>query len=263
MKIVLLLLGLSGICCSIAAQNMYQLAPPLLQYNSIYFTDSAKLVMHFGHPGASIHYTTNGKEPGEHDSGYTLPVVIKQDIITIKAKAFAPGFLPSETTGVTFLKTGAAIASINGTAPDSAYPGRGLQALSDNLGGINGFNAPTWLGFKNDTVHLALTLTRPQQLNAIYFGLLRDENGWIFLPRHILVSAQDKVSGQWKSVSEIVTGYEKPSPGAAVVLQPATFSQPFFTDRVNIQMIAVEQMPDWHPSKGNHAWIFIDEIKVY
>jgi hypothetical protein len=35
------------------------------------------------------------------------------------------------------------------------------------------------------------------------------------------------------------------------------------TNKLLINIIVKKKIPDWHPAKGSHAWMFIDEIKVY
>jgi hypothetical protein len=32
---------------------------------------------------------------------------------------------------------------------------------------------------------------------------------------------------------------------------------------LKLVLLPLKIIPAWHPAKGNHAWLFIDEIKVY
>ena len=121
------------------AQVRFQLAPPMLQYRSIFFSDTAHLLLDFKHPGAAIYYTINGDEPTESNVHYNKPVLIKENKVTITAKAFAPGFLPSDPARVTFIKSGLPIHAVTLTTPHPDYPGSGDNSLSDNLGGIPQF----------------------------------------------------------------------------------------------------------------------------
>lgn len=35
------------------------------------------------------------------------------------------------------------------------------------------------------------------------------------------------------------------------------------TNKLKLVLLPLKKIPDWHPGKGKHAWLFIDEIKVY
>ncbi len=52
-------------------------------------------------PGAVIHYTVDGSEPGEDSPVYNKALIFDKSVI-LKAKAFAPGLLPSYTKTVKF-----------------------------------------------------------------------------------------------------------------------------------------------------------------
>ena len=35
------------------------------------------------------------------------------------------------------------------------------------------------------------------------------------------------------------------------------------TQKLKLVLLPLKKIPDWHNGKGNHGWLFIDEIKVY
>src|SRR6187200_1044747 len=80
---------------NVNAQQPFQLAPPLLKFRSVFFTDTAMLQMDFKQSAAEIHYTTTGMEPSEADPIYKKPLVIKNKLTTVKARTFSKDFLPS------------------------------------------------------------------------------------------------------------------------------------------------------------------------
>jgi len=88
------------------AQEQFQLAPPLLKYNSIFFSKSAQVTILFAQKGATIHYTLDGKEPVESSLLYKTPLILNRPFTTVKVKAFASGFRPSDVTTVSFIKSG-------------------------------------------------------------------------------------------------------------------------------------------------------------
>ncbi len=93
-------------------QQLFQLAPPVLQYHSAFFKDSETASLKFAQPGTKIYYTLNGAEPTQKDAVYHQPIVIKKSLTTLKAKVFGNGYLPSETIQATFIKDGLKIKSI-------------------------------------------------------------------------------------------------------------------------------------------------------
>jgi alpha-L-fucosidase len=76
---------------------------PEIKSSSNIFIDQmpVSLVTHI--PGAVIHYTTNGEEPGLNSPIATKTVVLKNSV-TIKAKCFLKGKPISETSGASFEK---------------------------------------------------------------------------------------------------------------------------------------------------------------
>src|SRR5882757_547433 len=99
--------GLIILLCNYChAQQQFQLAAPLLRYSSSFFKDSAIASLKFEQPGTQIFYTVNNNEPTENDALYQKEIVIKKSPVTLKAKVFGNGFIPSETVRVTFIKEG-------------------------------------------------------------------------------------------------------------------------------------------------------------
>src|SRR4051794_35976916 len=78
------------------SQSTFQLAPPLIKYRSVFFKDTAMLAIQFQQAGAEIHFTLNNDEPSENDALYKEPIVIKDKQVTVKARSFGKGFLPSD-----------------------------------------------------------------------------------------------------------------------------------------------------------------------
>ena len=42
-----------------------------------------------------------------------------------------------------------------------------------------------------------------------------------------------------------------------------TPAQKIKTHTLKLVLLPLKKIPDWHHGKGNHGWLFIDEIKVY
>jgi len=151
--------------CSIFAQERFQLAPPLLQYPSVFFEKQTRVEIKFAQPGTTIHYTLNNNEPTEKDAVYTGPVRITRNLSVLKAKVFGPDFNPSETVSVMFIRSGKPVQSVQYTMPDAKYPGNGSRTLIDNKGGSPSGSSARWMSYRCDTVAVTLELGNKRRVN--------------------------------------------------------------------------------------------------
>ena len=245
------------------SQQKFQLAPPVMQYRSVFYKDTAMLVLKFDQPGTTIHYSFNGKEPGENDFLYTQPVIIKDKIAAIKARTVGENFLPSDAIQITFIKDGLPVQSVEYTKPNAKYPGNGKNTLIDNEGGFAQSSSKTWMGFQNDTVNIEVTLTQTQKVKEVLLNFLQDEGGWIFLPETINVYAYNNEKSKYDAFGTDKPFTNKSAPGSNCVYRIIETEKKIKTEKLLLQIITVKQIPDWHDAKGNHAWMFIDELKVY
>lgn len=249
--------------CCLYAQDSLQLTPPLIKYHSIFFSKKISVELAFAHPNTTIHYTLNEQVPTIADPIYKKPIRIQNNLTTIKAKVFGDSFLPSETATATFIQAGKKIESIVQTPPNPKYVGSGSNTLIDLKGGNTAIGASTWLGYNCDTVKIELTLTKPQWIESLLFNFLQNESAWIFLP--------DEISVKWYNQQlDVFQFFGKESivsmaqvNGAHLNYKMLNTPKKVMTNKFLIDIVVKKQIPDWHPAKGSHAWMFIDEIKVY
>ena len=260
---------LIGIILSLAftsglfSQEVFQLAPPLLQYNSIFFSDEANFKLAFAQQDTHIHYTTNGKIPTENDPVYSGPVSVKKNLTTVIARVFGNGWRPSETVQVTFVKDGLTIKKVSHPAADQKYEGEGLNTLLDNKGGLPAFTSNTWLGFRQDTVVISIKPDQKRKIHAVLFDLLQDQGHWIFFPETVKAFRTNKQNGQMTELGELKLIPEKGKD--IIVSRPflIRFKKKVKTDTVILHLYILKNIPAWHPGKGERSWIFIDEVKLY
>lgn len=243
------------------SQQRFQLAPPLLQYRSVFFNDTAMLKLKFQEASTSIRYTLNSNEPTENDFLYTKPVIIKDKIVTVKARAFGKNFLPSESVQATFIKNGLAIESVEFTRPDEKYPGTGDRILFDNMGGVPQSSATSWMGFQNDTVNINVTLKQQQKVTELLLNFLQDEGGWVFLPETVNLYTLEAT--KYNLIGSIHPFTNTATPGSSCVYKIIAPGSSVKTKKLLVQIVTVKNIPEWHEAKGKHAWLFIDELKVY
>lgn len=247
----------------VSAQNSFQLAPPLLKYASVFFSHEASVEIKFAQPGATVHYTCNNREPTEKDPVYTGPVLLKKNFTTLKAKAFGKDFLPSETVAVTFIKDGKKIRTVESTPADPKYPGNGSCSLTDNQGGFSPAGSPTWLGYRCDTVTVKVELEKPQTVKAVLLNFLQSESSWIFLPDEIVIYRFDKKTNRFRPLGKQYLSSEKETKDSRCAYRLVAAKRNTITDKLLINLVVKKAIPEWHPAKGQHAWMFMDEIKIY
>jgi len=258
------------ICCiilllpySLFAQDSLQLTPPLIKYNSIFFSKKTRVELIFAYPNTNIHYTLNQKEPTIANTVYKKPIWVGDNLITIKAKVFGKGYIASDIATATFIKEGKKISMIRQTEPHPKYAAAGPLALFDLKGGNVDIGSNTWLGYNCDTVKVELTLAKAQRVESLLFNFLQNENAWIFLP--------DEISVQWYNQqldvfqffgTESIASMAQVN-GAHSNFKMVSAMNNVITDKFLINIVVKKKIPDWHPAKESHAWMFIDEIKVY
>lgn len=243
------------------SQQPFQLAPPMLKYKSAFFSGSTSFEVIFNQPGAQVHYTLNGKEPVENDLLYSKAVPITKRMI-VKAKAFGKEFLASETVSVEFIQNGKAIDNIRFSKPHESYANSKADILNDNTGGIANYRSGEWLGYDSDTVEINIELKKKEAIRTVLINLLQDEKSWIFLPEQILVYYYNDNQKTFLPAANEIFFHETASPKQCS-LKEITPAQKIKTNKLKLVLLPLKKIPAWHQGKGNHGWLFIDEIKVY
>ncbi len=244
-------------------QQLFQLAPPMLQYHSAFFKDSETASLKFAQPGTKIYFTLNGAEPTQKDAVYRKPIDVKKSLTTLKVKVFGNGFLPSETVQATFIKDGLKIKSIEQSPPNEKYPGNGATTLFDNEGGIANMHSKNFLGYQQDSVEINITLDKKQPIHSVLLDFLRDEGSWIFPPQKITIFYFDDAKNEFDIMNKKEIIADTNAKANACVFELIKAGAKVNSNRLKIIIQPLQSIPEWHPGKGKQAWLFIDEIKIY
>ena len=248
---------------SIFAQEPFQLAPPLLKYGSVFFTDKVKIEIKFAQHGTSVNYTLNNREPTEIDAVYAVPISVTKNLTTLKAKATGKNFLPSAVVGATFIREGKRVKSVQYTLPDKKYPGSGSNTLIDNKGGLPFINNTTWMGYQCDTVTITMDMEKQASVKEVLLNFLQSESSWVFLPEQIIIYWFDARTNRFQFFGNELISSDKETPGTHCNYRMISASNKIRTKKILINIVVQKKIPSWHVAKGEHAWMFIDEIKVY
>lgn len=243
------------------SQQAFQLAPPLLNYKSAFFSGSTSFEVQFNQPGARVYYTLDGNEPTEKDKVYTKAVSIRRKT-TVRVRAMGKGFQPSETVTAVFIPGGKQIQQVSYSMPNESYANASSDILYDHIGGIANFRHGSWLGYNNDTATFEIVLAKSEPVKEILFSILQDENSWIFLPKQLNIYAFDEGSQTYHYIAGQSFQHNEPG-GKRVNMQRIGLMKKVKAKRLKVVAIPLNIIPEWHSGKGEHGWFFIDEIKVY
>lgn len=238
----------------------FQLAEPLLHFNSNAFKSYEMVTMELGFAGVEIYYTLDGSEPGPGASKYDGPVKIAQTCV-LKVAAYKKGWLPSDAVSVDFIRIKYQAASATLAAPPSPnYPGNGAASLIDLKTGSLNFRDGCWLGYEAQDVEATIDMGGLKTVRQIFIGCLSDNGSWIFLPRAISVA----VSQDGEHFSPAAMQEYPESKGitpAAVHYKPLEI-KPQDVRYIRVSIKNQTTVPDWHPGAGEKAWVFVDEVIV-
>lgn len=138
------------------------------------------------------------------------------------------------------------------------YAAGGKDALIDGLHGSSDFRDGMWQGYFNKDVTLEMNLTQAQMVNKINIGFLQDQKSWILFPNEIqLKYSLDGIHWKEKNIRHSI-----PQNTVEGVKNIFSFdiSEPVL--KIQLKCINPGPLPDWHLSKGESCWLFIDEIEL-
>ncbi len=234
------------------------LSTPRIEIDSLLFRKNATVKLILGQSECDIRYTIDGSEVTENSLLYEKPVRL-QETTVLQAKGFHPQFKSSETVtiGVRKIKRDLKNPKITLTPePHQNYKGQGSNTLLDSRKGtVNFREGDFWLGFQEPTVSINLTFDQPMSLNTVVFSLLNDQDSWIFLPHRITIHSGGKKIGS-AILSESGLKHKKQTDFIEIEVLEAQYNQ------INVSIMALEEIPEWHPGKGTSPWTFIDEILI-
>lgn len=233
-----------------------QLKPPQLTTEKTLF-DSALTVDFFSKvKGNVIRYTLDGSDPDSTSQRYEKPIKINNSL-TLKARSFKEGWLPSDVLIEDYFKVGKKIDKYQMlTRPSNRYSG--VHKLFDFKEGSTNFADGNWLGFSGNDLEFTTKISAKESLKNITISCMESIGGWIIYPKSIRVYGR---KGE-DSFSEIGRYDYKPKKIPTETTKKS-FTLPIdFGDHTEIKLVVqnVGKLPKWHPAAGNDAWLFVDEI---
>lgn len=247
-------------CCLTTYSQTFQLAAPLLDCSSAYFSDRTSISLRFNEPGTSIHYTLDGSEPTKKSPIYKEPIIITKNT-AFRARSFGDLFLPSTIVAMDLVKTGLPVQEINFTSANEKYSSDKKNILHDAIGGIPKLNDGNWLGYNKDSAVITVELKNRSKVKKILLGFLQDQGSWIFLPEKIRVFAFNEATKKYSLLSQ--RNFRDIAAAKKYLQVEIAATQPIITKQLRIVLHPLKKIPEWHDGKGSVAWLFVDEINVY
>jgi alpha-L-fucosidase len=221
--------------------------------SSASFTQSVQVELTSTESDAKIYYTTDGSIPDKKSKKYKNPLTFNQttelQFVAIRNDGTS-GFRSKSS----YQKAEYGITLVN--APDEKYNGGGPLGLVDGATGSIDFADGRWSGFNGTNLEAVIDLGTVKELNEFQINFNESTKSWIFRPQQV----EFAVSEDGKSYRSIFTKtFEKPTEESELLLK-VPFSYNCKARYIKVIATNFGKIPDWHPGKGEPAWLFADEI---
>jgi len=240
-----------------------KLNAPIIESEAQVFSNFTRVKLKNFIQGATLRYTLDGSQPDSLNAPvYTGDSIILDRSCALKARAFLPGWISSETSSKDFYKSGILPDSIVLTyPPNPQYIALGPKSLADLKIGDTDFRTNKWLGYKETPFEAIFHFRKPQTLHMLSFSTLIDVGSYIMPATELQVwgAADGK---NWKLLNKMQP--EQPQKvGMPGYKQGFTLSFPAQELKyLKLVAIPVSKLPTWHPGKGDKGWVFVDEVFV-
>lgn len=241
--------------------TVYRLNPPVIKFDKAFFKERMQVEIKHPIQGTSIFYTLDDTEPDS--SNYTLyngPIDISENV-TLKARAFAPGWTGSDMTTAEFIQSD--IAPISYTLqypPADRYKGDGVASLFDKAKAIPDHWNLNWLGFFNNPLEVEMAFENPTTINSMSLSIWYNVGSRFFPPQEVEIWTRAG-SDDWTLAKK----YKPTQPNKDDKNALTQVEIPFSGESIDqMRFIAhpVASLPTWHGAKGQKAWVMVDELVI-
>ncbi len=240
--------------------QIISLNTPKIRPDNPFFQESLFVTVEHPIPNVVIRYTLDGSTPDSTSSPeYTGPLEINKST-NLQIQAFKPGWKSSLLVHSSYYQTR--------YSPDTAwldvpthekYTGHGAITLIDLKAGDDEFSGNSYLGYRESPGVMTFEFDKPVDLSAIVISSLLRTGSYIFPPQKVEVNVTNE-QGKWIKAGE--TSPEQPEYEIGYQKQYWTvpLSVNMKTRRIKVSITPLQTLPAWHPSKGESAWVFVDEV---
>ena len=147
------------------------------------------------------------------------------------------------------------------TQPSKKYKGGNINTLIDGVKGHRLQHNTDWLGYEGNDIEFVVDFNESKTVKKVKMDFLANNSALIMDP----VKVEYSFSTDGKNYTPISGVKKLPSEHIYGVFL-FTFESPQLLNKkfryLKVKATNMKVMPDWHPKKGETAWLFVDEIVV-
>ncbi|NCW12716.1 MAG: hypothetical protein EBV82_06040, partial [Chitinophagia bacterium] len=122
------------------------------------------------------------------------------------------------------------------------------------------FSNGKWIAYRDTTMIFVIGFKQNKKLNEAHFNAFIDNAAYIFPILSIKVEGSND-GKQFSKINEVkFPSLEK----GDMTRENKSFSCPITTNSAfkfyRFTLLNLKKLPEWHPGKRTHAWIFVDEL---
>ena len=210
---------------------------------------------------AEIRYTLDGSEPGADSKLYEAPFTVSESPATVKAAVWRDG-QRSQIYSCDVLANKAYLCPVTvGTEKAYGYTWQKEYALVDGLRGSSNFCTDSYVAWCDEPMQVTLDLGEDMQAySSVTLCILADRLNYIFSPSSVEISLSDDGKDFRQVATREIDAERQDGPDG--LLEISLEFEQSISRYLRINAEEVYPIPDWHPGRGQHSFIFIDEIIV-
>ncbi len=248
--------------------EILQLPPPYLEDNeNLIFEHAFSVALKNPFPNAKIRYTTDGLTPDSINGKIYDKEVYTKELLRIKAVTSLEGWITSDVTDFTVYPKGIACDSVTLLSKPNRGKAYGAKILIDGRKGYSQtadqlYNS--WLGFKKEDFKAGFHFGSNPNLQQIVVSaadMTNSSGASVFPPTKITIKG-GKNPKALKTIGSIVPEMPtSPRPNASIpyVIPIKPGKYPY----IEIEMLTLKSLPEWHQEKGQKGFVFLDEVFFY
>lgn len=248
--------------------EILQLPSPYLEDNEkLIFENELKIVLKNPFPNAKIRYTTDGLSPDSISGRVYSGEFYTKELLRIKAITTLEGWITSEIIDFTVYPKGIACDSATLLSKPNRGRSFGAKILID---GKKGFSQTadqlynSWLGFKKEDFKAGFHFSSNPNLQQIVISaadMTNSSGASVFPPTKITIKGgkNPKSLKTIGSLSPEMPLMRRPNASIPylVSIKPGNYAY------IEIEMLVIKSLPEWHQEKGQKGFVFLDEVFFY
>ncbi len=236
-----------------------KLTSPQLKSTNVVFKQRYALKLSNPIKGTDIRYTTDGSAPDSvHGALYRPGISFTQNTV-IRARAFKPGWIGSDTVQFNVYKS---IYTPDSTSfvtyPDNRYRGDGPKTIINKELGSGNFGDGKWLASQQN-LEMLMWFNKPTDLHEVSINLMRNTGPQIFLPASVEVwGGVDQ--NHLKLLGNVASAAASKNDPFGIINLDCKLKSKQSISCIKLVVKPLKSVPSWHPAKGKPAWVFLDEV---